>query len=127
MVTDRRPRITPELAEKIDTLREEFGIPFERYVNDVLERHVGHALGTPNEDYYRERHGERRHTAEDPGGAVLYIDKDNGEHHDYEGVLGMLAISDEAAGAVGFYMTEAEVRALRDVCTELLGEWEGHR
>jgi hypothetical protein len=122
MVQDRRPRIKPELADKIDQLREEAGGSFEHYVNTVLERHAARELGPHDDDYFRERDGDRRHTATDPGGAILYVDKPSGEHHDYENVLGMLVVDDEGYEPVGFYMTEQETRALRDLCTELLGE-----
>lgn len=125
--SDRRPRIANDLAEKIDILREEYEMPFERYIHRVLEKHVAHNLGTPDETYKAERHGERRHTFTDPEGAVLYVDRDDGENHTHEGIIATLVVSDENYEAVGVYLDEAELRALRDVCTELLGEWEGHR
>lgn len=125
--TERRPRIPAEIAHKIDQLRDD--VPFESYVRDVLERHADHHLThTSPEDYYRERGGERRHYYEDSQGAYLYVDKPSGEHHDLVNVLAMLVVADavEDYGPVGIYLSEAELRALRDVCTELLGEFDGH-
>lgn len=127
MNTERRPRIPAELADKIDTLRED--IPFERYVAAVLERHAAHHLRVDSEEgdaaYLRERHGERRHTYEDPDGVLVYVDKDIGEGHTHSDVEAMIVISPEDFDAAGAYLTEAGLRGLRDVCTELLGEYEG--
>lgn len=117
--TERRPRIPADLAEQIDKLRDS---SFESYVRYVLERHVDHNLGPSDNDYQDERGTERRHTFTDSEGAVLYIDKPT-ERKTPEGTRALLVVSDEDYEAVGVYLDEAEIRSLRDVCTELLGEY----
>jgi len=106
MTTERRPRIPGDLADKIDQLRD--GHPFEFYVRMVLEDHVHHRLGDPNVE---DEMGERRHSYEDIHGTGLDI---------YNSLN--LVVAAEGYDAVAVLLNEPELRALRDVCTELLGE-----
>lgn len=122
MYMQRRPRIDQETAAAIDALRDT--IPFERYVNDVLQRHAAHSadrgadLGP----------GRRRLLAMDDvtGRTDLFVDQLDGgwADDDYDGVIAGIAISDEELETVGFYLRTTELRALRDACTELLEDQE---
>lgn len=125
--TERRPRIPGTLAAQIDALRDD--IPFEAYIRDILEKHAKAALNRPEtmRDYEKARDARRLYTYEDPQSAVVYVDKPKkGGEHDTPGVKALLVVSDDSYGeAIGAYLTEQGLRGMRDVCTELLGEYDG--
>ena len=130
MVNERRPRIPAELAEHIDSLRDD--MPFEKYIAEVLQRHVDHRIGTPEgkEDIAYLASRVALFEWEDRWGteARAWIDRlplggwGSDQHPD---VLAGMVLEDEEHGALGIYMDAMALRGLRDAITDVLndGPW----
>lgn len=128
MVNERRPRIAPELADQIDSLRED--MPFEKYVAEVLAKHTEFHLGTPEGEGDMAFMASRIHLHgwEDVKGTGAWIDKlplggwGEDQHPD---VMAGIVIDDEMHGSLGVYLDAPDLRALRDAITDVLndGPW----
>lgn len=122
--SQRRPRISNDLAARIDELRQES--PFESYIEHVLERHADFWLG---DETTRDRvsvTGRRLHSYTDQHGGNYEIGTTPPDDPKDDGALAVLYMHDEEMdNPLVARMTEGEVRAMRDLCTDILGEYEG--
>lgn len=132
MSPERRPRINAELAARLNEIRpsEE---TFEGYINYVLAEYVDRMemrAGRQTDENDESTPETRLYDFEDVGGAFCYIDRLHGgwgkdkERPLYRDVVAGLVIdaSEQGFDALGVYITAENLRPLRDVCTELLGE-----
>jgi hypothetical protein len=128
MVTERRPRIPAELADRIDQCRGETS--FEAYLREVLTNHADRKLGADNrDDVLFEATRKTLFAYEDPGGTGGYFDRvlNGGWGTDnYENVKAGFVIDDQDFGVLGIYFTKNDLRAFRDAITDALadGPWE---
>jgi hypothetical protein len=122
MVQERRPRIPAELADKIDQLRQG-EIPFERYIHNVLERHVGFYLRDETTPHRKPIAADHIHHYEDGRGGQLEVGLPlQSERNEYDALAILWMHDEEWDNPASALLPEAELRALRDLCTELLGE-----
>ena len=136
MVKEYRPRIKPDIAERIAGRAVEQGESFEAFVNRVLRRYLeqsDYQADAQDMAFQASRQGMFAWT--DPKGADGQFDKlplgGWGEGPKDPDVMAGLVLADEGYGAepIGVALTANDLRGLRDAITDVLndGPWNARQ